>query len=298
MSRNSSVSIFRKMCMICVMLISAVSSALAADLATEMILTRQRLYFQSINSLEFRQTVTITRVIQSKPSPVDVQEGTIAVHDERHFSEVKLTSGPRISSAFDGQNYQFLAGDSTLLISKNPLNKNPYNGFTVVTAPFVFAFGDDDELSIRTLRASKTWERRLQDVVSATETVMKGKKGTLLSFACPDNPSKIVEAFFAKDMDYLPIHVKLTFKDDDIISEVDVVATKTVTTESGELAIPMLVSTKDYSLDGANVQNIIMEVNAETLQVNQAVDSGKFTISRSNVKHINYVDFDLLVPGD
>lgn len=285
-------------CLVCAWLCCVTPAYGEPDPLPEIILTQQRMYFQSITSLRLDQVATITvnealRRSQKKSSTTEKQEGLIVVDGARYFSEVKLDSGAILKSAFNGSDYQTYS-DRMLIVSKSPPHTNPYLGWTVLTAPFCFAFGDADELSINALRNPELWARRLKELVSVSKAAMLGHEGTLLEFASPDDPEKAIEAFFAKDLGQLPIYVKLTFKD--TISEMTVLDSTTVSTNGLSLVIPTRVSAKDYSLDKAYEQECVLEANTKTLQVNQPVSQDQFTLPHTNVKAINYADFDLLVP--
>jgi hypothetical protein len=41
----------------------------------------------------------------------------------------------------------------------------------------------------------------------------------------------------------------------------------------------------------------VLEADVEALKVNQSINQDRFTLPRTNVKRINYADFDLLVPA-
>ena len=284
---------------LCVWLCCVAPASCDVDPLPQIILAQQSQYIQSIASLELQQVVTVTvnealRKLKKQPSAEVKQEGCIVVDGARHFSEVKLESGDTIASAFDGNNYETRSG-RTLAISKTSPNNNPYLGWTVLTAPFAFAFADDDELSLEALRNPELWARVLKEVVSAGKASMLGHEGTLLKFTSPDSPDKAVEAFFAEDLGQLPIYVKVTRKD--TISEMTVLDTSTISGNGTALVVATRVSLKDCSLDKVYEQECVLEVDTETLKVNQPMNQNRFTLPRTNVKVINYADFDLLVPA-
>ncbi|MCM8808264.1 MAG: hypothetical protein NC926_10075 [Candidatus Omnitrophica bacterium] len=291
-----------KINLIIMLIILLIQSSFVSASEVEKILQIQNKYFQKLYSAEFSSKVTVVNTEEGmkKGLSIDKFESGMKfiLKGTKYRSEVPMgdRKGSYVS-LYDGRKYQFLEirDKSILFVSDNLQSQNPYNGLNPLLAPFMFVFQKGDIVSIESLQKPEIWSRLAKESVATQNTEKFGYNGISILFNKNSDFSsgkqENYEVFFAEDLNYYPIYWKGTNHLTRTLTETKVLETKIYDKESGGIVIPIRIESNAYSENGKLLQSSTIEIDVNTLKINQPVKDEVFTIPISQVDR--YVDVNV-----
>ncbi|MCM8803095.1 MAG: hypothetical protein NC827_07290 [Candidatus Omnitrophica bacterium] len=272
----------------------------------EKILQIQNKYFQKLYSAEFSSKVAVSNteeIMKLQKLPINKFESgmNFILKGTKYRSEVPMGDGKgRYVSLYNGEKYQFLEirNKSILFVSSNNLqSQNPYNGLNPLLVPFMFVFQKGDAINIETLQKPDIWLRLTKEAVTTQNTEKFGHKGINIIFYKKTDfrsgKEENYEVFFAEDLNYFPIYWKGTDHLTMTFTETKVLETKIFEKESGSIVIPIRIEVKAYFENGKLAQTSNVEIDINTLKINQPVRDEVFTIPISQVDRVYDADLDM-----
>jgi len=282
-----------------------VCAPLCADPKAEAVMEQQRAYFARINAVELRATSTETfnqalEAANGGGPTYPVVKHELALDGARYLCKLsyckKEGDKPEKTNtyAYDGTRYQQLEGNKTIWVQRASPWPNLYRVWTLVTAPFGFAFDKQDVIAFSALKNPGKWSALLPEVISVEDQVnMLGHKGCRVKFKKPQNGKYLATytVFFAEDLDYFPIHTRIDYlepKDDAPRAELTV--TQTVRTPEG-IVFPAAVQIVDYYKADTRQAVTTITLDTDSLKINRAIPGERFTIPKT--EGVRVYDADL-----
>lgn len=264
----------------------------AVDPTARTVLMCQQAYSQNITSLEVNARFVLHPSNEPATNTIEHQLRVVTSGPKYRadFTYVDIHTGKTINrtTAYNDELYQLLQGDQLLQVSHHSLTGvNVYaNGLHPLVTLFRFALSKENEHSLVQLQRNDTWSRLLGMVVGSEDATMHGHDGIKLKLKIPSlccEGEDSFEVFFASDLDYLPVYWRGVAPSGEV-SECKVLAIKSYDHINGPINIPIRLEFEDYFADGTSMQDAYMEIDPQTLRVNQWVDEILFTIPRTSAR--------------
>lgn len=270
----------------------------------EGMLARQHGYIQGMSSLEFR--LTTLQTYEGDSPAIRRTKSTEArfVHAGEKY-RVEVTSmnsatGATVTRAYDGELYQTLVSigeKKQLIVSRSrPSNFHYGNPHPLLTLEH-YATGCGQENSLEGMREIARWSELSSCVSSITESAIQGwdggeRTGTILRmhrpFDCEGESESEIEYRITLDPDlgYLPSRWEAVMtsgrQSDCTVSDVTKIATP-----SGEIAFPLRLERTYYSAEGELTGTMTLQVDEDSLRVNEPVDESEFTLPKTGTYYID-----------
>ncbi len=196
-----------------------------------------------------------------------------------------------ITRAFNSSRYQYRGGGQLAVSSQNA-NDLVYGTVSPLVHMYYFAIGKGENNAVHVLAAPGKWAALKGCVVSITAAEMLGHKGYTITFVGPsgsDAGNNESEVFFAQDLNYYPMYRKTKLAGVDRYSVSQVSVTKSVSTDRGDVVVPMHIEAKSYFKGNLNTTSTVV-INPDSLKINATVDSAVFTLVPA--KGERYIDLD------
>jgi len=279
-------------------------SQLAAE--AEGILAHQHAYFQSISSLEFRLTTTQDYAGEGSVGQRTTSTETKFIHvGGKYLVEVTpmntgAGAGVSVTRAYDGELYQTLAsngGKKQLIVSRARPERFHYgNAHPLLTLEY-YATGCGKENSIAGMKRAGGWSELAPSVSSISQSAIRGwdgveRTGTVLRMRRPYNCGEGSESeieysvVLDPDLGYLPSRWEATTSSGRWF-DCHVADVAKIRTASGEIAFPLRLERTFYGADGELTGTMTLEVDKDSLRVNEPVDESVFTLPRIGTYYID-----------
>lgn len=288
------------------------------DSIAEMVLQQQQVYFQRFISLAF-EAETGLEFSPEGAKRLGLPSSTQTIHMRFVSSGPKYRSDVRVlapgterdltmTRAYDGTLSQALywAGTdrSMLSVSRRRRTENVYGTGHPLTELVGFVFSSGDEMSLVALQEGDKWSGLAERVVECNRTTFLDRDGVArdgieLSLELPSITGAgetSYTAFFRSDLDYLPVFWRAV-RPNGTTHECRVVSTQTHDDVRGRMIIPTRLEFVAYLADGTPEHTGYMEIDPQSLVVNQPVDESVFAIPASAAaKHLDEDTGVLITP--
>lgn len=185
--------------------------------------------------------------------------------------------------AFNGEKYQQLSPLKQILSLRNgppPASILPLGTWNPFVFPYYWLIGPGEPRTWSNVVNDEIWMRKFLSAKNLRSVEVDGKDCTAIDF--PLENGRVCSVFFTRMPYFFP--VRTTIRDGDRLAlEIRVVKTKLLSVSGQPLIVPIVV---DYF-------SMKYEIDAESLRINHAVNSNRFTIPRSEAKHVfdfNYAE--------
>ena len=202
--------------------------------------------------------------------------------------------------AFDGKNYQLFSPNADRMsVSKSPLNSNPDRMFSVLTLPYMWLLHTSSSEAFPVwseMKNKNLWDycRNKGTCITSQNidehsTVGIEFQSQMRSVVEEDNSSLYVQVYFATDLDYFPIKWQVVNKiNDEIVGRAQVNDFLKTNVDGNDFYFPVKMTNRVVMNDF--VMESVLTTDPDSIKINEAIDPDFFTISSSQVKHID--DFD------
>lgn len=284
------------------------AAGFCADPKAELVIERQKAYFAAITTLEYSATL-----VENFNAALEAANGggpayarcvqDISLDGARYLCRLSYykpnTDKPEKTNiyAYDGSLYQQLEGTKIIWARRTPEWLNLYRVWTLITAPFRFAFDKDDAIAFSTLRNPAKWTTLLGEIVAVEDSVnMLGHPGCTLKFRKPKSGDYVAvyTVFFAEDLGYMPLHTKVEYLEPADAPRAELVVTKTTTSPEG-IVFPSAVQLTDFYQGDTRQATTTLTLVDGSLRINKAIPSDRFVIPKGDGVRLYDLDLETMV---
>lgn len=282
------------------------------------VLLNQYAYFQKLNSLDYKA------VFKYEQASSENDIATISLQfqlsgDKYHRSVVERGAKGEAKVvmiySFDGKLHQFLSQTDPeqpgiLVLSSKPLSRDDTARFDPILELFSFAFTPDElafsATDFKKLKDKERWEKLADAITNCEEKEMMGHKGIELTIVRQKTRvgegestfywEESFDVFFASDLAYFPLYVlrktQVSFSKEgkevqsEMRKEIRATEVKSIAKSIGDVFFPIKeeIITKDK--DGKVIGESTVEMDSQSLKINEPIEDDIFTIPRSRAGRI------------